>query len=268
MIKLALRDDDVNFFTKTEDLISVYKELNNFPVSYAVIPTVLDVSTVGLCPETRGNMVPRYIGDNSELCSFLTSELSKEKCDILLHGITHEYKFLNGIRMAEMEWRKDEDNLSELVQYWKNDLSTLFSYQINCFVAPSNKITKSGIRAVYNAGMNYSGIIPIKFNREFNFISLKNYLFRWRKRILNNLPYPNILDYKTHLEINACIPQNKEYLIKMFHYCESIESSMVVNVHYWHLRDNSEVRTALFEFIDYALKCGAKPARMSEILRI
>ena len=266
MIKIAIRDDDVNYFTKVSDLKAVYQPIEYFPISYAVIPTVHDVSTVGECSDTKGNMIPRYIGGNEELCSYISRLVKEKKGDILLHGITHQYKFINGKLNAEMEWRKNDDDLKHLIEYWKEDLSKLFDYSINCFVAPSNKITKSGIRAVYENDLNYSGIVPIKFKRNFTISALNNYIKRWNKRLLTKLPYPDILDYKTHKEINACILQSKNYLIKMFEYCNRINSPMVINVHYWHLRDNPAICKSLFEFIEYAVQKGAKPVTLSEIM--
>lgn len=45
MVKLAIRDDDANFFTKVEDIEFVYKDFEGFPISFAVVPHVMDVST-------------------------------------------------------------------------------------------------------------------------------------------------------------------------------------------------------------------------------
>ena len=59
MIKLAIRDDDMNFFTNVEELEKIYDGFNNFPISYAVIPYVLDVSTRGACTDTKGNQIAR-----------------------------------------------------------------------------------------------------------------------------------------------------------------------------------------------------------------
>lgn len=47
MVKLAIRDDDANFFTKVEDIEFVYKDFEGFPISFAVVPHVMDVSTKG-----------------------------------------------------------------------------------------------------------------------------------------------------------------------------------------------------------------------------
>lgn len=40
MVKLAIRDDDANFFTKVEDIEFVYKDFEGFPISFAVVPHV------------------------------------------------------------------------------------------------------------------------------------------------------------------------------------------------------------------------------------
>jgi len=266
MIKIAIRDDDCNYFTKVKDLVDLYKPIEYFPISYAVIPTVMDVSTVGNCPDTKGNSIPRYIGDNIELCSYLKKLVKEKKCDILLHGITHQYKYIKDKRYAEMEWRKNDFDLISMISHWKNNLSKLFDYPISCFVAPSNKITKYGINAVYKNNLNYSGIIPIKFKRDLTLITINNYIKRWNIRLIRKLPYPDILNYKTHKELNACLLQNKDYLIKMFNYCNKINSPMVINVHYWHLRDNPQICKDFFEFIEYAVHNGSKPTILSEIL--
>ena len=87
MIKLAIRDDDMNYFTKVEDLEKVYVGFNNFPISYAVVPYVLDVSTRGACPDTKGN---EYEGiDSKILLRRVMGMLRKEgyelgNCDITI----------------------------------------------------------------------------------------------------------------------------------------------------------------------------------------
>ena len=38
MVKLIIRDDDCNFFTRPADLQHVYRSIPNFPVTFAVVP--------------------------------------------------------------------------------------------------------------------------------------------------------------------------------------------------------------------------------------
>ena len=57
MVKLIIRDDDCNFFTRPEDLEHVYRSISDFPVTFAVVPEVTDV--YGGCPDTMNNTIPR-----------------------------------------------------------------------------------------------------------------------------------------------------------------------------------------------------------------
>ena len=266
MVKLAIRDDDMNFFTKVEDIEEVYREIPDFPVSFAVIPTVTDVSTVGKCPDTRGNTEPRWVGDNDKLVVWLKQKLSQGQTDVLFHGITHGYKFIEGKRYAEMQWRKEPD-LAEKIGMIKSQMETLFGYPMNVFVAPSNKISKYGIQCVSANGMNFSGLVPITFDREMTPRNLMNYTRRWFLRAKDRLPYPDVLQYSDHKEMNACLLQGYDYLVKMFHYCEKKNSPMAVNVHYWHLRDYPQERAMLMDFVKYALNHGAIPSTMSDLLK-
>ena len=266
MVKIAIRDDDMNFFTKVEDVERLYNPILEIPISFAVIPAVIDVSTVGACSDTRGNKEPRYVGDNKQLMEWLRKQLSDKKCDVLMHGINHNYQITNGVREAEMEWR-EEENLAETIKYWRERMSDDLNYPINCFVAPSNKITKYGIQSITSNKLNYSGIIPIGFKREITVLNIMNYCKRWFLRMKDGLPYPGVLSYSSHKEVNACILQSYDYLVKMFDYCEQKEWPRVVNVHYWQLRDNKDTLSDLYKFVEYALSKGAHGSTISDILK-
>ena len=58
-----------------------------------------------------------------------------------------------------------------------------------------------------------------------------------------------------------------EYLNRMFAFCKRIDCPMAINVHYWYLRDNPEVREDLIRFVKYALDKGAVPSTLSQILK-
>ena len=106
MIQLAIRDDDMNFFTNVEDLEKVYSRFNKFPISYAVVPYVLDVSTRGACPDTKGNNIAKDVAENNILVDWVRRGIKDGTCDVLLHGVHHSYKFTErGIKLAEMQWR-------------------------------------------------------------------------------------------------------------------------------------------------------------------
>ena len=265
MVRLIIRDDDCNFFTHPEDLDKVYSSIPDFPVSFAVVPSVIDVC--GGCPETKSNVDPKRIGENSALVNYLKDRFKAGRCDLLLHGITHGYKFNpDGSKIPEMIWRDGEKDLRETIRINKEYLESLFDISIKCFVAPSNHILRNGVRAVYENGLDYSGIIPLSFQRDFSIWSVSNYIKRLWVRATKMLPYPGILDYKTHRELNACNTITFDYLKRMFEYCQLIDSPMAINVHYWHIRDYPNHYKGFFEFVRYAMEKGAQPSRMRDCL--
>ena len=267
MVKLAIRDDDMNFFTKVEDIEFVYRDFNNFPISFAVIPKVTDVSTVGACPDTKGNTVPRPVRDNKVLIEWLKQRISEGKADVLLHGESHSYKIIDGKRYAEMEWCADDPLLASKMNKNKAELERAIERRVSCFVAPSNKIARRSIEAVVKNDMDFSGIIGLKFSRRVTFRNLFNYIKRWVLRLTTGLPYPGVMIYSDHKEINACLLQSYDYLVKMFEYCRKYDFPMVINVHYWHLRDNPTELETLRRFVmDYAIPNGAIPTTVSDIL--
>lgn len=269
MIKIAIRDDDMNFFTRVEDIEYVYKDFTAFPISFAIIPRVLDVSTQGACLDTNGNKEPMDITLNTDLVGWIKTKLKESACDVLLHGINHSYKFTDsGIKKAEMQWRDNDPELTQLINYEKERLSKLFDYPITGFVAPSNKITNYCLNQVAQCGLHFSGIVPIKPNVNYTLKNLVNYSKRWIIRALFRLPYPGLLEYDNHKEINACLLQDYDYLVNMFEFCCKYNYPMVINVHYWHLRDNPQELQKLRKFIlEYAIPRGAVPTRLSDLFK-
>ena len=167
-----------------------------------------------------------------------------------------------------MQWRDQEPHLAQLILKEKKRLSDLFDYPISCFVAPSNKITKYCLSQVVKAGLHFSGIVPLIPNVQLDVKSFVNYSKRWFVRAFYKLPYPGVLEYSDHKEINACLLQSYEYLVRMFDFCDKYSLPMVVNVHYWHLRDHPEELDFLRRFIfDYAIPSGGVPSRLSDIIK-
>ena len=266
MIKIAIRDDDTNFFTDSDDLLNVYSEINDVPISLAVIPYVSGDN--GECPESKNIGQDKfYIDKNIELVKFLKEMVKTGRYEILLHGMTHEYKNICSVKTPEMINRAKDVNLCSDVLKAKKYLEVLFSCSISTFVAPNNAITTSGVNAVVNAGMNFSGIITYKKDRTLSIPYFKNYIVRWIFRIFEGVQYPGVLDYKTHFEINACSIYSYEYLIKMYSICKRKNLPLVINTHYWHPRDNPEIRSHVSMFIRYAIDDGAVPATISECIQ-
>lgn len=267
MVKLIIRDDDLNYFSRIDDLEKIYEKIDGFPISFAVIPLVKDVSTEGKCSDTRGNTTPRWFGDNIELANWLKKKLELGKADCLMHGITHEFSTFGEEKMAEFEWRKSSD-LTNVIIEQKKRLENILNYKISVFVAPRNVISRNNLKCITNAGLNYSGIVPVTFQRDLTFRNVTSYIQRMVIRAIYKFPYPGLLKYSDHLELNACVMQGYDYLVRIFQYCNKRNLPMAINVHYWHIRDNVEHYKGFYDFIYYALDNGAIPTRMSDVFNL
>lgn len=266
MVKIVIRDDDASFFTRPEDVLNVYSELGDFPISYAVVPYMLTNSyDGGNCKELKNNKTPRWVGENIELVETMKKLISLGKIEVLLHGFTHEYHKVHGKILPEFLWRSPQECQS-VIKDGKQYLEQVFGVKINWFVAPSNMISAANFQPIIDNGMNFSGLISLSFNRPKSLKSFKVFLFRFVHRIFHKFGYPGLLDYGTHKEIYACPIVRGKYLYRMYDYCKENGLPMVINSHYWDIRDNDESRQTLFDFIKFALKDGAKPCLISELL--
>ncbi|NMQ06352.1 DUF2334 domain-containing protein [Candidatus Accumulibacter phosphatis] len=236
------------FFTDVDSFCKAYKGLESIPISVGVVPWVSGYN--GDCPESSGIDSGSYydVADNKDLVSFLSSGINTGRIEVLLHGVTHEYRFDDGRRLAEMQWRELQSTLPNKLLEARQHLQRLTNSDISWFVPPSNIIYKNGIKAVISAGMNLSGIIGLRIDRELNRQCVVNYLLRWLYRGIYGYPYPAVLEYAKHNELNACRMASYEYLKGMFDLCKKYTHPMVVNTHYWDLRDNGTKRDMLARF--------------------
>lgn len=217
-----------------------------FKITFAVVPMITDV--LGNCPDTQGNIEPRWIGDNKMLVNWLKEKVAQGVCEIAMHGINHQYKTIGEKRLSEMMWRDSKDT-ENMLKHYKEKMEELFETDIKWFVAPHNDISHFCINAAIGTGMQYSGIIPITYQRDFTLRNTLCYLKRWCIRLVAGVPYPGILYYSDHIEINACALGSETYLRKIFHYCCNHNLPMVINTHYWSLRDKVAARNRLNQFL-------------------
>lgn len=271
MVQLIIRDDDLNFFNRPEDIEKAYRRMPDLAISFACVPFIMDLSTKGNCPETKGNTIPRPFGNNQDLVEYLKKGIKEGKYDILLHGNTHEYRFDSaGNRHSEMIWRKYSDTVKRIPE-GKSYLENLFDTSITWFAAPSNIISKENLRAVYENNLNYSGIIRMRFDRDISFRSIHNYAKRMYYWYAKKIHYPGLFNYGTHLEINATpLPSLDQdviygYFTHLFDFCKKHDLPLAINVHCWDMRDHPEKYDAFFSFVKYAIAHGAVPSRFRDL---
>ena len=53
----------------------------------------------------------------------------------------------------------------------------------------------------------------------------------------------------------------------MYDYCDAHNLPMVINTHYWSLRDNDKQRTILLSFMKYAKDKGMEPILVSDLMK-
>lgn len=263
-MKFAIRDDDISFFSKAEDLEKAYSFMTRGGcVSLSVVPFTYPVHKSDVFPYGEGLKSGYYdIAQNTELIHYLNESIKKGKYDVLLHGYSHEYRQVSGEWKAEMIW-KSEELLSTELQIGKKHLEEVFSKKIRVFVAPNNSIDSKAIRVIENLGMDYSGIIMHK-DRDLSLKYCVNYIKRWAFRLLHKIPYPGVLDYGKHKELVAFTLDDYERLIFEYEQCKKRGQPFVVYTHYWQLLKNDDGRKILEKIYNYVLDDGAEMVPLSE----
>lgn len=232
MMKFAIRDDDTNYFTTPEALLRNYEAVwEKCPISLSVVPFHACTKS-GAIPEKywSGNkMFP--IGENKELVQFLKEKIGGGKVSITLHGYNHKdnpdgYEFDTGI------------DLYDKVKQGKEYLKELFDVRIEAFVPPHNIISKEGLAAVVDNGLNLVNIPSFRFRRRpfrigniIPFIKLRAFHRKYK-----NKKYPYALNFGDHKEVGyySLTPQvSFESLKGDFDFCRKMDGSFILATHYW-----------------------------------
>jgi predicted deacetylase len=255
---IAIRDDDTCFFTKPEQLSSVYNDYWHIcPVTLSVIPFA-DAQhesrppVVLVPPEYQGNAKEYPIGQNEELLVHLRYLLSEGRIGISLHGYSHKRE--NG----KPEFVSGQILHKKAIE-GKEYLEKLFNHKITIFTPPNNSLSRAGAKAVINAGMNIVmayGFYP--WERAMNYQNLKCFVIllghylKYKKRY----PYPGILDCGTHKE-HACVALGRKSTSKQlkdsFHFLKDNGANMCIATHYTALYFIPEIRKIFCDFMDYVL---------------
>jgi len=280
-MKFAIRDDDVSFFTKPIELESLYKNLweKNIPVSFAVIPIAVKSHYCGDWEKFYQGKEENPIGNNKELVQFLREKIKEKKVSIMLHGFSHQYKVainkkdkpvlatqenINFLRKykkgkelcwyGEYNWKTYEQMKKE-TKIGKEYLEDILHTKISVFVPPSNDISREGVKAVAECGLNISGtMLLLKFNRPINKYSVKNWILKFWWRLKYNKVYPYVMDYGNHKELCAygLVPGvSYEQLKEQFEFCKKVNSPFVLATHYWEINRNTLLYAILKDFIDF-----------------
>ncbi|MDD5644140.1 MAG: DUF2334 domain-containing protein [bacterium] len=280
-MNFAIRDDDVSYWTNPSDLESVYSGIweKGFVVSFSVIPFAVKAVFSGEKDKFYQEENEKPIGENKELVKYLKDKISEGAASITLHGYSHQYKFsagrryplfyptlenlkkhLNGTGRGKMtcygeyKWKPYEQLRSETMKGEKY-LEDIFGKKISVFVPPGNAISGDGLRPVSECGLNLSGTMRIiKFNREIDFYSLKNWTLKLFWRLLYHRVYPYVMNYGDHRELCAYDLINRKTIDELkseFLFCFKKNAPFVLAVHHWELLKNPPLLETFKEFLEF-----------------
>lgn len=247
-MKIAIRDDDVCFYTNQEEFEKAYGNLG-VPISVSVIPNAYPYHGD---TQPYGQNLPkecRPIEQNHNLVSYLKNSIGDSKCEILLHGYDHMYVVKNGKMIPEMIW-KEESRLEREIPSGKKQLELIFNVEIKTFVAPSNEINAKGIRVIEKLGMNFSGCFH-GFTRKFDSYFITNFFKRYFSRLKYGVPLGGTMVFKHHKELNTVGISDLDRMKQIFFACKKNNWNLVIVSHYWQLRDNDETKKTLYDFVSF-----------------
>jgi hypothetical protein len=200
-MRLAIRDDDTNYFTQPEQLERVYGAVWDIcPVSLSVVPFQACTRS-GAIPQEywRGDGI-FPIGENKALVGYLRGKIAAGQVSVNQHGYTHQ-DYLDGY---EFEAGAD---LSRKVREGKRYLEDLFGVAVNTFVPPHNALSKRGWKAVLQSYRWLLGPLPQRpSKRPWHARNVVNFLrwrwFCWRRtgHWGPTVAYPFVLDYGRYSE--------------------------------------------------------------------
>ncbi|NQV18755.1 MAG: DUF2334 domain-containing protein [Armatimonadetes bacterium] len=189
---VIIRDDDVNFFTKIENLNKVYSFIfeRNIPINFAIIPNV-DASAKTFSDHSSDNIYEPFIpkefrgqekqfpiNENKELIKDLRSLRNAE---FLLHGFTHKSE------VGNFEFEIEEESvINEKLNRGSKILELAFEKKSKTFVAPQDKYSEKAFLALqksfdtFSLGWIDKAKIPKSFLIKYYLMKLRNnnYIFK------------------------------------------------------------------------------------------
>lgn len=266
----AIRDDDVSYFTKWQELDCLYEKVyNNLPISFSVVPfAVPHRGKEAQSTELSKRLIPKPIHENQELVEYLRMMIRQDKAEIMLHGYSHKYIMKKNSRIGEYAWKSKEQLIKETIEA-KKYLENLFHTTVKVFIPPSNMIGKYGTVAIEAAGLHLSGIIGRRLDRPISINYIKAYMRRWVYRCMKSRPYPFPLKIGKHIELVAysLTPSTiLSWIQDTMRTCYELGAPFVLSTHHWELIEHPDLSIALIQLIKEALSMGYIAARVSQCI--
>jgi len=145
---VLIRDDDINFFTKTNMIESIYSDAwkEGFKVSLAVVPFQRAINDICVPPNVRAMDSYFSVAENKPLVDYLKDKIQIGTIEILQHGFSH-YIGNDG----RGEYGKDLDKMEE-IELGRNMLRQAFEVNPRFFVPPGEDISKKNLTTLSELG--------------------------------------------------------------------------------------------------------------------
>lgn len=294
-MRLAIRDDDTNFFTTPEALKACYEGIwETIAPSLCLISKVKgkwDYWVHQIYKDKQKTDWQAWKNDdviypieaNKSLIEFLSSNFKEKKIDIAFHAKHHRNEdeilpnemALNYVRGAEFFTNR---NLTSFIREEVAHLNDLLHCNISVFTPPQNLLSLEGYHAVINAGLNIcgGGISFYKKQKDLNGIAniAKQLAFKTMHKKEN---YPYVLSFSDHTEIPYHYPLQPntklETLINQFEMVRKYDGDFVLSTHYvefnYPMVDNPKrtMKNVLEEFLNHTAKYKVNYITLSELLK-
>lgn len=257
-MKVALRDDDTSYFTAPDQLEAVYRDIwERVPVALAVVPHAAGFADKAIPQQywKAGRAFP--LGENPAIVACLREHAAAGRVTIMQHGFTHE-DFPGGY---EFQAAPDiERRLNEGRSY----LERLLATRISIFVPPHNALSKRGLAAVGEAGLNLLGSFlsfrpsmrPWDGHTLANWWRVRRYRAATGRTKADRLIYPHVLRYSGHAEFgcHSLIPGTTvDELVAGFEEARRAGGHFCIATHYWEV--DTVLKDVLRRVLDHAARC-------------
>jgi hypothetical protein len=294
-MRLALRDDDTNFYTSPEALEECYHDISSIvPPSLSLISKVKgnwaywvhqiykDKQHTDWSAWSQDN-TSYPIEDNRNLITYLREKLKTRQIDICFHAKHHrnEDRSLpkevadNYVRGAEFFTSRD---LTTDIRTEVSHLNRILDCNISVFTPPQNLLSMVGYHAVVKAGLNICGGGISFYKKQKDLLGLSNIQKQAVFKAFNRgKDYPFVLKFSSHTEIPYHYPlqpnTDLKDLIRQFEAVRHFDGDFVLSTHYVEfnytmVHDKTKtMKNILEEFLNHTLKYKVEYTTLSDLLR-
>lgn len=253
------------FIQKQKSLEAAFSDLKDVPISLSIVPFAV-ADHAGSRPYGDVVSTQRYadIERNEELVSYIKTEMSNGRYEVVQHGIHHELKKTEqGKLLVETEFLSREE-LKQGIDQGRRHLERVFNTKVNVFAAPCNAVSAKCSQVLDEIGMNTHCIVRWLMIRKLSPPYLRNYLRCSAFRILHGERYGGTMPYPNHKEMNTVEFTSLEDAWRQYQMCKKNGFSMTIFTHYWNLNRDAEKKKALMRFVQKASADGAEFVLVSE----